>query len=48
MPAHASQLLSRTVAALLGLLAPQGELALDFDDEIVAGACVTRKAVAAQ
>ncbi|HEX7082691.1 MAG TPA: Re/Si-specific NAD(P)(+) transhydrogenase subunit alpha [Gaiellaceae bacterium] len=48
MPAHASQLLSRNVAALLGLLAPQGELALDFDDEIVAGACVTRKAVAAQ
>ncbi|HEY6052501.1 MAG TPA: Re/Si-specific NAD(P)(+) transhydrogenase subunit alpha [Gaiellaceae bacterium] len=43
MPYHASQLYSRNVSALLALLAPGGELALDWDDEIVAGACVTRK-----
>ncbi len=43
MPYHASQLYARNVAALLQHLAPGGELALDFDDEITAGACVTRK-----
>jgi H+-translocating NAD(P) transhydrogenase subunit alpha len=43
MPAHASQLYSRNVTALLGHLAPEGELQLDFDDEITAGACVTRR-----
>ncbi len=43
MPYHASQLYSRNVSALLALLAPGGELALDWDDEIVSGACVTRK-----
>ena len=43
MPTHASQLLSRNMASLLGLLVKDGELALDWDDEIVAGACVTRK-----
>jgi NAD(P) transhydrogenase subunit alpha len=42
MPFHASQLYSRNVAALLQHLAPEGELRLDFDDEITAGACVTR------
>ena len=42
MPYHASQLYSRNVSALLVLLAPGGELALDWDDEITAGACVTR------
>jgi NAD(P) transhydrogenase subunit alpha len=42
MPAHASQLYARNVAALLQHLAPGGELRLDFEDEIVAGACVTR------
>jgi NAD(P) transhydrogenase subunit alpha len=44
MPAHASQLYSRNVTALLMHLAPEGELKLDFDDEITAGACVTRRA----
>jgi H+-translocating NAD(P) transhydrogenase subunit alpha len=47
MPAHASQLLSRNVAALVGLLVRNGELVLDWDDEIVAGTCVTRQQVAA-
>ena len=43
MPAHASQLYARNVAALLQHLAPSGELALDWEDEITVGACVTRK-----
>jgi len=47
MPFHASQLYARNIAALLGHLAPNGELALDWDDEITAGACVTRREVAA-
>ena len=42
MAHHASQLYSRNVAALLQHLAPNGELALDWEDEITAGACVTR------
>lgn len=46
MPTHASQLYARNVAALLTHLAPEGELKLDFDDEITAGACVTRKETA--
>ena len=47
MPYHASQLYSRNVSALLQHLAPGGELALDFDDEITAGACVARPRVTA-
>lgn len=47
MPYHASQLYARNVSALLQHLAPGGELALDFDDEITSGACVTRKQVPA-
>jgi proton-translocating NAD(P)+ transhydrogenase subunit alpha len=43
MPTHASQLLSRNVAAVLGLIVADGTVALDWDDEIVAGACVTRR-----
>jgi H+-translocating NAD(P) transhydrogenase subunit alpha len=41
MPSHASQLYSRNVGELLRHLAPEGELRLDFEDEITAGACVT-------
>ncbi len=47
MPYHASQLYARNVSALLQHLAPSGELALDFADEITAGACVNRSQVAA-
>ncbi len=47
MAFHASQLYSRNVAALLQHLAPNGELALDWEDEITAGACVTRPGVTA-
>jgi len=43
MPFHASQLYSRNVSALLHHLAPEGKLVLDWDDEITAGACVTRQ-----
>jgi NAD(P) transhydrogenase subunit alpha len=38
---HASQLYSKNVENLLDLLVDEGELNLDFDDEIVAGACIT-------
>ncbi len=47
MPFHASQLYARNVSSLLQHLAPDGQLALDWDDEITAGACVTRQEVAA-
>ena len=47
MAYHASQLYSRNIGALLLHLAPEGELALDWDDEITAGACVTRTREAA-
>jgi NAD(P) transhydrogenase subunit alpha len=47
MPTHASQLLSRNVASLVGLFARDGELVLDWDDEIVSGSCVTKREVAA-
>jgi len=43
MPFHASQLYARNVSALLQHLAPEGELRLDFEDEITAAACVTRE-----
>jgi len=42
MAYHSSQLYSRNVSALLLHLAPNGEFVLDWDDEITAGACVTR------
>ena len=47
MPTDASQLLSRNVAAVLGLIVSDGAVALDWEDEIVSGACVTRKEVRA-
>jgi NAD(P) transhydrogenase subunit alpha len=42
MPTHASFLYARNIANLLGLLVKDGELAPDFEDEIVAGTCVVR------
>jgi NAD(P) transhydrogenase subunit alpha len=46
MAEHASYLYSRNVAALLDLLtSDDGKLEPDYDDEIVAGACVTRDGV---
>lgn len=42
MPEHASELYSKNITALLDLLIKDGKLAPDFDDEVVAAACVTR------
>ena len=39
---HASQLYARNVQALLELMTDDGELKLDFEDEVIAGACITR------
>ena len=41
MPVHASQLYARNVSELLRELVKDGALALDFEDEVVKGACVT-------
>ncbi len=44
MAAHASQLYAKNIQNLLGLLlTEEGELELDFDDEVVAGACITHQ-----
>jgi NAD(P) transhydrogenase subunit alpha len=43
MPDHASQLYSRNVSSLLELMiGDEGALKLDFDDAVIAGACITR------
>ena len=42
MPDHASSLYARNVQSLLELMVKEGELSLDFDDEVIAGACITR------
>lgn len=39
----ASQMYSRNVVALLGRISEEGKLTLDFDDEIVAGSCITHE-----
>ncbi|MDX6587209.1 MAG: H+-translocating transhydrogenase subunit alpha [Solirubrobacterales bacterium] len=42
MAAHASQLYAKNIENLLGLLVGEdGQLNIDFDDEVVAGACIT-------
>jgi NAD(P) transhydrogenase subunit alpha len=41
MATHASQLYAKNVENLLDLLVEDGDLKLDFEDEIVAGACIT-------
>jgi NAD(P) transhydrogenase subunit alpha len=43
MPDHASQLYARNVQSLLELITEEGELKIDWNDEIVAGACVAGK-----
>jgi H+-translocating NAD(P) transhydrogenase subunit alpha len=42
MAEHASQLYARNIESLLGLMIREGSLELDFDDEVIAGACITR------
>jgi proton-translocating NAD(P)+ transhydrogenase subunit alpha len=41
VPIHASQLYARNVTELLKELVKDGKVALDFEDEVVKGACVT-------
>ena len=41
MPVHASQMYSRTVAAMIDEFVKDDAFATDFADEIFAGACVT-------
>jgi NAD(P) transhydrogenase subunit alpha len=38
---HASQMYAKNVAALVVLLAPKGELNLNFDDDIISAVCIT-------
>jgi proton-translocating NAD(P)+ transhydrogenase subunit alpha len=43
MPDHASQLYSRNVSSLIELMVgDEGQLQLDFEDAVIAGACITR------
>ncbi|HUZ29336.1 MAG TPA: Re/Si-specific NAD(P)(+) transhydrogenase subunit alpha [Solirubrobacteraceae bacterium] len=42
MAEHASQLYARNIQALLDLMVKDGQLELDFEDEVIAGACITR------
>jgi len=41
VPTHASQMYSRNIATLLLSMIKEGQLVLDFEDEVVAGTCVT-------
>ena len=40
MPVHASQMYAKNLQTLLQYLIKDGEMTLDFEDEIIAGACV--------
>jgi NAD(P) transhydrogenase subunit alpha len=42
MAEDASQLYARNIEAVLGLMIKDGKLELDFEDEVIAGACITR------
>jgi NAD(P) transhydrogenase subunit alpha len=43
MPEHASELYAKNIAALLDLLIKDGVVAPDFDDQVIADSCITRK-----
>jgi NAD(P) transhydrogenase subunit alpha len=43
MAAHASQLYAKNLENFIDLITDQGELAIDFGDEVVAGACITHE-----
>jgi NAD(P) transhydrogenase subunit alpha len=43
MPLHASQMYARNITNLLALIIKDGKLELDFDDAIVADACITHQ-----
>ena len=42
MAEHASQLYARNINSLLELMIKDGQLELDYEDEVIAGACITR------
>jgi NAD(P) transhydrogenase subunit alpha len=44
MPEHASELYAKNIASLLDLLIKDGVVAPDFEDEVIAESCVTRRA----
>ena len=43
MPEHASELYAKNIAALLDLLIKDGAVAPDFEDQVIADSCITRK-----
>ena len=43
VPAHASQMYARNITTLLESMVKEGALHLDFEDEVVAGTCVTHE-----
>jgi NAD(P) transhydrogenase subunit alpha len=43
MPIHASQMYARNITELLKLMVKDGKLNLNFEDEIIKGACVTHE-----
>ncbi|MHA6668683.1 Re/Si-specific NAD(P)(+) transhydrogenase subunit alpha [Homoserinimonas sp. A447] len=43
IPTDASRLYAKNVSNLLTLMIADGQLALDFDDEVIAGACLTHE-----
>ncbi len=43
VPVHASQLYARNILNFLGLILKKGELSVDLDDEVLAGACVAHQ-----
>jgi len=42
MPVHASQMYSRVIQNLLGLLVKDGTLNIDLNDDVIKGMCITR------
>jgi NAD(P) transhydrogenase subunit alpha len=45
MPADASRLYAKNVVNIMLLMVKDGELVPDFEDEVVAGACLTHDGV---
>ncbi|MFQ6047638.1 MAG: Re/Si-specific NAD(P)(+) transhydrogenase subunit alpha [Gemmatimonadales bacterium] len=43
MPFHASQMYARNLSSFLALVIKEGEIALNFEDEIIGGTCITHE-----
>ncbi|MDP6451792.1 MAG: hypothetical protein QF898_00660 [SAR202 cluster bacterium] len=43
MATHSSQMYSRNISSLLLLMIRDGEIRLDFDDEIIRSCCITHQ-----